>query len=135
MGRPLRIAYSGALHQVMSRGNERRPVVRDDADRVRRLDWLRRAVGTYGWRLHAFALLDNHEHLFVETPEPLRGLSLIKQGVGLLECEQRDESDPAYGIASVSACQGGASDRTTDKGRPMTNTIHYSSSDANPLNW
>jgi REP element-mobilizing transposase RayT len=44
-------------------------VVRDDADRSKRLDWLRRTVETYGWRLHAFALLTNHEHLFVETPE------------------------------------------------------------------
>jgi REP element-mobilizing transposase RayT len=32
--------------------------------------WLARTVETYGWRLHAFALMDNHEHLFAETPEP-----------------------------------------------------------------
>ena len=37
----------------MSRGNARRRIVRDDRDRQRRLDWLRRAVETYGWRLHA----------------------------------------------------------------------------------
>ncbi len=54
----------------MSRGNERRAIVRDDADRQRRLDWLQRTVQTYGWRLHAFALMTNHEHLFLETPAP-----------------------------------------------------------------
>ncbi|MCU0913930.1 MAG: transposase [Planctomycetes bacterium] len=70
MARPLRIEYAGALYHVMSRGNEQRPIVRDDVDRRRRLDWLRRTVETYGWRLHAFVLMDNHEHLFVETPEP-----------------------------------------------------------------
>ena len=43
----------------MSRGNERRSIVRDDADRQRRLDWLRRTVETYGWRLHAFVLMSN----------------------------------------------------------------------------
>jgi REP element-mobilizing transposase RayT len=43
--------------------------VRDDADREKRLDWLRRTVETYGWRLHAFVLMKNHDHLFVETPE------------------------------------------------------------------
>ena len=32
--------------------------------------WLRRTVEIYQWRLHAFVLLDNHDHLFVETPEP-----------------------------------------------------------------
>lgn len=70
MARPLRIELAGGLYHVMSRGNERRDIVRDDADRQRRLDWLQRTVATYGWRLHAFALLTNHEHLFVETPEP-----------------------------------------------------------------
>ncbi len=70
MARPLRIEFAGALYHVMSRGNERRAIVRDDVDRRKRLDWLRRTVETYGWRLHAFVLLNNHEHLFVETPEP-----------------------------------------------------------------
>jgi hypothetical protein len=42
MARPLRIEYPGAHYHVMSRGNERRPIVRDDADREKRLDWLRR---------------------------------------------------------------------------------------------
>ena len=69
MARPLRIEYPGALYHVMSRGIERRVIVRDDHDRERRLDWLRRTVETYGWRLHAFALMPNHDHLFVETPD------------------------------------------------------------------
>ncbi len=70
MTRPLRIEFAGALYHVISRGNERKPIVRDDVDREKRLDWLRRTVETYGWRLHAFVLMTNHEHLFVETPEP-----------------------------------------------------------------
>ena len=70
MARPLRIEFPGAIYHVMSRGNERRAVVRDDKDRQRRLDWLRRTVETYCWQLHAFVLMTNHEHLFVETPEP-----------------------------------------------------------------
>ena len=69
MARPLRIQFPGAIYHVISRGNERRPIVRDDADREKRVDWLRRAVETYGWRLHAWVLMTNHEHLFVETPE------------------------------------------------------------------
>ncbi len=70
MARPLRIEYPGALYHVVSRGNEQRPIVADDADRNKRLEWLRRTVQTYGWRLHAFVLMTNHEHLFVETPAP-----------------------------------------------------------------
>jgi REP element-mobilizing transposase RayT len=69
MARPLRIEFPGALYHVISRGNERQALVRDDADRHKRLDWLRRTVEVYGWRLHAFVLMTNHDHLFVETPE------------------------------------------------------------------
>ena len=70
MGRPLRIQFPGALYHVMSRGNERRPIVKDDQDRNKRIDWLRRAVEIYQWKLYAFALVTNHEHLFLETPKP-----------------------------------------------------------------
>jgi putative transposase len=70
MARPLRIQFPGAVYHVISRGNERKPIVRDDADREKRLDWLRRAVEMYGWQLHAFVLMTNHEHLFVQTPQP-----------------------------------------------------------------
>jgi len=69
MARPLRIEFAGALYHVMSRGNERRRVVKDDADRSRRLYWLGRTVEIYGWQPHAFVLMDNHEHLYIETPE------------------------------------------------------------------
>jgi len=68
MARPLRIEYADAHYHVMSRGNERREIVRDDADREKRLDCLRRPVETHDWRLHAFVLMNNHEHLFVQTP-------------------------------------------------------------------
>ena len=69
MARPLRIEFAGALYHVISRGNERAAAVRDDSDRQKRLHWLRRTVETYGWRVHAFVLMSNHEHLFLETPE------------------------------------------------------------------
>ncbi len=68
MARPLRIEFEGALYHVMSRGNERRAIVRDDVDREQRLDWLRRTVESYGWNLHAFCLMTNHDHLFLDTP-------------------------------------------------------------------
>ncbi|MAT73437.1 MAG: hypothetical protein CMJ58_28470 [Planctomycetaceae bacterium] len=70
MARPLRIQFAGAVYHVVSRGNERGAIVRDESDRERRLEWLRRTVETYGWLLHGFVLLRNREHLFVETPQP-----------------------------------------------------------------
>ena len=69
MARPLRIQFAGALYHVMSQGNQRRPIVRDDIGRRKRLDWLHRTAEIYRWWLHAFVLMTNHEHLFVEAPE------------------------------------------------------------------
>lgn len=70
MSRPLRLEYPGAVWHVTSRGNERREVFRDDADRERFLSILGRTVSLFRWRLHAYVLMGNHLHLLVETPEP-----------------------------------------------------------------
>jgi putative transposase len=70
MSRPLRPEYPGAVWHVTSRGNDRREVFRDDADRERFLSILGRAVELFRWKLHAYVLMTNHYHLLVETPEP-----------------------------------------------------------------
>jgi putative transposase len=69
MARPLRIEFAGALYHVTSRGNERKPVYRDGHDRARFLDRLSAVVNTHRLRVHAFALMQNHFHLLVETLE------------------------------------------------------------------
>jgi REP element-mobilizing transposase RayT len=70
VSRPLRLEFEGAVWHVTSRGNDRRPVFRDDRDREAFLSVLGRTVGLFRWRLHAFVLMRNHYHLLVETPEP-----------------------------------------------------------------
>jgi putative transposase len=70
VSRPLRLEFEGAVWHVTSRGNERRPVFRDDRDREAFLSILGRAAGLYRWRLHAYVLMRNHYHLLLETPEP-----------------------------------------------------------------
>jgi REP element-mobilizing transposase RayT len=69
MARPLRIEFPGAVYHVTSRGLERGAIVRDDDDRARWLDLLDRVVSRYRWRVYAFALMDNHAHLFLTTPQ------------------------------------------------------------------
>lgn len=68
MARPLRIEIEDGLYHVTSRGNNRQAIFHDPSDFQCRLEWLRRAVELYGWRLHAFAFMNNHDHLFVQTP-------------------------------------------------------------------
>ncbi|MFZ2490164.1 MAG: transposase, partial [Thermoanaerobaculia bacterium] len=70
MARPLRIEFSGALYHVTSRGNERRPIFRSDADRRTFLDFLGIAVRRFGWSVTAYVLMTNHFHLVIQTPEP-----------------------------------------------------------------
>ena len=67
MPRPPRIEYPGALYHVIVRGNERKAVFRDDADRSKYLERLAHYRETHGFRLLAYCLMDNHVHLAVLT--------------------------------------------------------------------
>ncbi len=70
MARPLRIEFPGALYHVTSRGNARQRVFRDDEDREMFLATLAWVVERFGWRCHAYCLMDNHIHLLIDTPQP-----------------------------------------------------------------
>ena len=63
MARPLRIEYPGAVYHVTSRGNARKAIFRDDADRNDFLATLGRVVERFGWVCHAWCLMDNRYHL------------------------------------------------------------------------
>jgi putative transposase len=70
MARPLRIERPGAWYHVTARGNERRPIYRDDRDRRHFCEVLAEAVDRFHLALHAYVLMDNHFHLLLETAEP-----------------------------------------------------------------
>ena len=70
MARPIRIEFGGALYHVTSRGDGREAIFQDDADRHAFLDVLAHAVDRFKWICHAYCLMGNHYHLFIETPEP-----------------------------------------------------------------
>jgi len=69
MARPLRIEYDGALYHVTSRGNERKPIFKDDGDRELFLTTLGQVSKRFHWLCHAYCLMDNHYHLVIETPD------------------------------------------------------------------
>ena len=60
MARPLRIVRIGAWYHLTSRGNERRPIFRDDRDRLHFYELLDEMTARFGVRLHAFVLMENH---------------------------------------------------------------------------
>jgi REP element-mobilizing transposase RayT len=69
MARPLRIEYPGAVYHVISRGNGRNDIYKDDQDRQNFLSILGSVVKRYNWLCHAYCLMANHYHLLVETPD------------------------------------------------------------------
>ena len=68
MARPIRVEYANAVYHVTARGNERKAIYRDDADRRRFLETIDEAVERFGLLIHCYCLMPNHYHLLVETP-------------------------------------------------------------------
>ncbi len=69
MPRKARVEFPGAVYHLLDRGDRREAIVRDDLDGQSFLRTLGQVCGRTGWRVHAFALMSNHYHLLVETPE------------------------------------------------------------------
>ncbi|MBI4668229.1 MAG: transposase [Elusimicrobia bacterium] len=67
MARLLRLEIPGAYYYVMSRGNEERPVFKNDADYRRFLELIGEAAGRWQAVVHAYALLKNYFHLIFEA--------------------------------------------------------------------
>ena len=68
LARPPRIEVPHGIYHVVARGNERKAIYRDAADRVRFLEILALACERYRWRALAYCLMTNHFHLLVQTP-------------------------------------------------------------------
>lgn len=69
MARSLRLQVPGGIYHVFNRGNDRQNIFRDEWDKQVFLSMLIDEIERCGWLLHDYALLDNHFHLLVETPE------------------------------------------------------------------
>ena len=59
--------FPGALYHVIVRGNERRDVFRDDADRELYLRRVHHYRERFEFRLLAYCLMSNHVHLALES--------------------------------------------------------------------
>jgi putative transposase len=67
MPRALRRDIPDGVFHVTTRGVDREPIFRDDADRVLFLRLLAETVRRHSWRCHAFCLMGTHYHLVVAT--------------------------------------------------------------------
>ena len=70
MARPLRIAYPGACYHVTNRGDNRRRIFSNDGDWRLFFTILVENVRRFGILIRAYAVMPNHFHLYLQTPEP-----------------------------------------------------------------
>jgi len=69
MARPIRIEYPGAVYHIITRGNNRQRVFRDNQDRSTYLEKLSLYCEEKEVELLCYCLLTNHTHLLLETPK------------------------------------------------------------------
>jgi len=81
MARLPRLTVPGYPHHVIQRGNNRQPVVLDDADRRQLMDLVFEQARAHEVAVHAWVLMDNHFHLLL-TPASAEGVPRMMQAVG-----------------------------------------------------
>ena len=70
MARPPRLQVADGIYHLTARGNERRALYRDAADRERFLEILAETLERCNWHCLSYCLMSNHYHLLVRTLEP-----------------------------------------------------------------
>lgn len=70
MPRKQRIEYPGAVYHIISRGNYRKDLFSDEKTAEAFERTIFEAAVKCGWKLYAYAIMGNHYHLAIETPEP-----------------------------------------------------------------
>jgi REP element-mobilizing transposase RayT len=69
LARALRIQVAGGRYYLTNRGNKRRPIFREDRDRLHVLELDAELSERWGARIHGGVPMDNHYHLLLQTPE------------------------------------------------------------------
>ncbi|MCP4652773.1 MAG: transposase [Candidatus Omnitrophica bacterium] len=77
MARPYRIQVEGGFYHITSRGNGRKNIYKSERDYEKFLEYLVAAKEKFKFYVHAYCLMTNHYHLFIETTQP--NLSRIMQ--------------------------------------------------------
>ena len=94
MARQLRVEFPGALYHVLSRGNERNLIFRNDFDRDLFIRTLKESAQIAGVEVIAYVLMDNHYHMIIETPN--LNLSHFMRHFGLTYTVKRIRGRPPH---------------------------------------
>ncbi len=69
MPRPPRLLFKNAFYHIYNRGVNKAPIVADERDRRTFIHLLGENILKYQLRVFAYCLMDNHFHLFLQTPQ------------------------------------------------------------------
>ncbi len=69
MPRKKRIWYPGATYHVMSRGNRRMAIYKDEEDYLYFLDVIKMTREIYDFWIHSICMMTNHYHMEIETAD------------------------------------------------------------------
>ena len=83
MPRTARVAPKEHVYHILTRGNNRQDIFKDDGDYRRYLENLQRYEGKYRFRLYHYVLMRNHVHLVLEPSVRGGSLAEIMKGINL----------------------------------------------------
>jgi len=79
MARALRLSFEGAFYHITARGMRKENIFYSDNDKKGFLDKMNETFEKYSFICYAYCLMDNHYHLFIQTP-----LANISEGMHYL---------------------------------------------------
>ena len=83
MPRTARIAPQEFVYHILTRGNNKQAVFKDDEDFRKFIDILKKYKEKYLFKLYHYVLMNNHVHLVMETTEAGGNLAQIMKGINL----------------------------------------------------
>jgi putative transposase len=83
MPRTARIAPQDFVYHVLTRGNNRQAIFKEDEDYLKYLEIINKYKEKYKFRLYHYVLMTNHVHLVIEPTEKGGELSQIMKGINL----------------------------------------------------
>ena len=83
MPRKARIAPKEFVYHVLTRGNNKQDIFRDEEDFLTYLDILKKYKERYLFKLYHYVLMTNHVHLVIEPSREGGALSQIMKGINL----------------------------------------------------
>ena len=83
MPRAARVAPKEHVYHILTRGNNRQDIFKDERDYKKYLELLQRYKEKYKFKLYHYVLMRNHVHLVLETTELGGSLAEIMKGINL----------------------------------------------------